>query len=1074
MKNLTISRVEAIKDSRLKGADNFAIDLTSSEIYVSTPANLYCLDKEEIVHTINWQNARKDAEVILLTARSFGQSQVVAVLSDGKVLVVENKNNVIELECTEISDKSTAAAAWSTDEQYLAICDNVHLVLLDSSLITVTERLLKFSENEQKNLPVNVGWGSELTQFRGSAGKIKPEEENKPENIENNSNRTVVEWRYDGAYVAVSYIPPNSPTRILTLFNKNCEVLSSMNVRNIHLAHSFAIKPNSNLICSSILKQNHDEIAFYEQNGETRNGYSVKWPKNSRRIIEKLSWNSTDERNSNTTNFTKISQTCHVDVGNFPCAILSYDSTNFILWKKVGASDVVQLIDGDNGKSIETIFEGKDIGWVGVNPITQNIEIATLNGMFFDARTKTKILEIDKFLSVQVIFVKSFRVILTDDACLYLNSEKIAHNVTSFLPREHQIIFIDFENKLRFLDIELGTIGEDIRDVEIGSELMACDARSANVVLQAPRGNLETIQPRRFVIAETRRLLDQEFYIPAFKWMKKHRIDLSYAIEYEKEKLANNCAKWLDNTVDSPLLEQLVVSCTEKFPKEGNVLCEAIHQIILGSEDLEQKTKLFPLLLTSLLRSDPPRIKDSLKAVIKHSELLIDRRDVFIRQSLHHISFFVPSKELFNCALSTYDLNLAQQVAEASNADPKEYLPVLNNLKKVKCPLEFKYRVDVVREAWVEVLDDLFILDSSESRGNDETWWKYALDIMQRETMQNQALMILKPSDKRYKDCCAIYAAELEKKLNWREAALFYEMAGYVEKTLKCWEMSRDVDGMANSARRLSVEPAKLKLAAIKMSATLKEARMYRECAKAQKLTGATQAQIISILCEGFEWEMALKEVDHIGVNEILKKAASTRQETITTELTRRKAEFDKYFARLQIVRENKLKKIEKFSAGEVEDFRDDISSISSISSRSSRASMASSVRKKKQVEKKKNSLKEGGEFEDSALLINLAEHYSWVEQIRKEISQLIPVLISVGLMYEGMALRISIQDFTEQLIKQKNAIWPEVLHVQHLPGPLHMLFDPNQEQSPIPMPPVFKLEPELVAPNPTFVPIYP
>lgn len=69
----------------------------------------------------------------------------------------------------------------------------------------------------------------------------------------------------------------------------------------------------------------------------------------------------------------------------------------------------------------------------------------------------------------------------------------------------------------------------------------------------------------------------------------------------------------------------------------------------------------------------------------------------FFRQWLHYVSFFVPEEALYNAALSTYDLVLAVQVgfilelltkrifqvAEVSNRDPKEYLPILNEIQKV-------------------------------------------------------------------------------------------------------------------------------------------------------------------------------------------------------------------------------------------------------------------------------------------------------------------------------------------------------------------------------------------------------
>uniref|UniRef100_A0A1I7U4T3 CHAT domain-containing protein n=1 Tax=Caenorhabditis tropicalis TaxID=1561998 RepID=A0A1I7U4T3_9PELO len=90
------------------------------------------------------------------------------------------------------------------------------------------------------------------------------------------------------------------------------------------------------------------------------------------------------------------------------------------------------------------------------------------------------------------------------------------------------------------------------------------------------------------------------------------------------------------------------------------------------------------------------------------------------------------------------------------------------------------------------------------------------------------------------------------------------------------------------------------------------------------------------------------------------------------------------------------------------------------------------------------------------------------------ELIQLIPVLMTVGHFPEALHLRTAYDEAASILQKAKLSIWPETLSIQHLPGPLYALFDPNQEPSPIPMPPVFRLEPELVAPPTSFPSVFP
>lgn len=142
----------------------------------------------------------------------------------------------MDLEIAELTDTTVSAAEWTADEQTLALADNQTLYLADSSLVPFAERYLNlnwdeqynynfnfrpliFSENERKSAPVNVGWGSESTQFRGSAGKLKPGEkiEKEKEQIEQHSRKTSVHWRWDGEIVAVSFYSSQNDTRNLTV-----------------------------------------------------------------------------------------------------------------------------------------------------------------------------------------------------------------------------------------------------------------------------------------------------------------------------------------------------------------------------------------------------------------------------------------------------------------------------------------------------------------------------------------------------------------------------------------------------------------------------------------------------------------------------------------------------------------------------------------------------------------------------------------------------------------------------------------------------------------------------------------
>ncbi len=62
--------------------------------------------------------------------------------------------------------------------------------------------------------------------------------------------------------------------------------------------------------------------------------------------------------------------------------------------------------------------------------------------------------------------------------------------------------------------------------------------------------------------------------------------------------------------------------------------------------------------------------------------------------------------ELYNIALGMYDYNLVLLVAEKSQKDPKEYLPFLNELRKL--PVDYqRYKIDVYLQRYDRALEHI-------------------------------------------------------------------------------------------------------------------------------------------------------------------------------------------------------------------------------------------------------------------------------------------------------------------------------------------------------------------------------
>lgn len=87
---------------------------------------------------------------------------------------------------------------------------------------------------------------------------------------------------------------------------------------------------------------------------------------------------------------------------------------------------------------------------------------------------------------------------------------------------------------------------ERCRSIERGSKLVSVIPSIFAVVLQAPRGNIETIFPRALVLAGIRTFIDQKKYRSAFLACRSQMVDLNILHDYAPEQFMENIALFID------------------------------------------------------------------------------------------------------------------------------------------------------------------------------------------------------------------------------------------------------------------------------------------------------------------------------------------------------------------------------------------------------------------------------------------------------------------------------------------------------------------------------------------------
>jgi elongator complex protein 1 len=67
-----------------------------------------------------------------------------------------------------------------------------------------------------------------------------------------------------------------------------------------------------------------------------------------------------------------------------------------------------------------------------------------------------------------------------------------------------------------------------------------------SIVLQMPRGNVETIFPRAMVVAGIRRLIDEKNYSRAFSYCRTQRVDMNILYDHQPDEFLASVPLFLD------------------------------------------------------------------------------------------------------------------------------------------------------------------------------------------------------------------------------------------------------------------------------------------------------------------------------------------------------------------------------------------------------------------------------------------------------------------------------------------------------------------------------------------------
>ncbi|XP_049765171.1 elongator complex protein 1 isoform X1 [Schistocerca cancellata] len=647
---------------------------------------------------------------------------------------------------------------------------------------------------------------------------------------------------------------------------------------------------------------------------------------------------------------------------------------------------------------------------------------------------------------------------LTNRGNLYVTSEAdrdpalVSSGITSVfvLPKfllmvtsQHTLCCVKLENFDCLLHAQHEKGG---RRVERGSRIVvAVDTR---VVLQMPRGNLETVTPRTLVLDVAARYLNAANYSSAFELFRKQRINLNLLFDHDPERFLSNIdtfvedlhnPSWLSLFLSELSSEDVVQtmyaasysggSTRKVFDDKVNLVCDKIREAIQKRDDAS--LYLFPV-LTSYVRKNN---KDDLACALKEAKA---SKHISVDEALKYLFYMVDVNEMYNIALGLYDFDLVTLVASKSTKDPKEYLPFLNELRRLE-PNYQKYTIDKYLKRYKSALSHI----SKCPEHFDE-----CLELIKTHRMYSEALQLFNKSNDLYCKVAEAYADYLIAEHKFHDAGIMYERSKKMEKALDAYQRSLDWQEASIVLSQLNYSESQEADFWRNMVKDLVSNRRYTDAACVLKDFLNDAEETVAVLTQGHYWCEAVrisyqsKRPDLLETH--VKPGILEHKDHIVHQLNNASKSFTTYKARLAAVREEKIKLKENFGDADEEinvhpenELFSDTSSIAASTLRTSRTDSKASTRSsrssknRRKQERKLLSLKEGSKHEDLALVQALHQQITICLNLKDEVGMLCKMLLRFGRDADAAALQHLLDSVLSEMQRSTDEIWSADLLLQ-------------------------------------------
>ncbi|KAG0165594.1 hypothetical protein DFQ28_008559 [Apophysomyces sp. BC1034] len=645
---------------------------------------------------------------------------------------------------------------------------------------------------------------------------------------------------------------------------------------------------------------------------------------------------------------------------------------------------------------------------------------------------------------------------LTERNRLYANDRLISSQCTSFFLRADWLVFTTTSHTARFIPLDISfedfKLSDDVPDandescrrVERGAKIVLATQLKPTLVLQMPRGNLETISPRAFVLAAIREDIKHCNYRSAFVACRRNRIDLNILYDENPNQFISSIERFVQDIPEVDYLNLFLSNLRnedttvtmyrrrkrdqqaqdeQRLGNKVNYICEAARNVLLK---LGRK-RYIQSILSTYVRSSPPDLESALLLLAEIKETSLTDAE----EALKYTIFLCDADRLYDVALGMYNFTLVLMVAQQAQKDPREYLPFLQELQKLEKYYQ-RFRIDDHLKRHEKALRDLSFAGDNHF---DEL-----IEYMQKHTLYLTALEEYANKPEQRQVILNVYGDYLVQTSAYEEAGIVFTMSGNFEKSLQAYRMAGSWREVFSLAKQMKYSNEDIHALAYDVIEYMKDKRRFHDAAIIANDYAQDIEESVDCLLKGSLWQEATR-MSHMHdrsdlIETHVKPGLIDGYSQLDEDIIEIMSQFNKQTSRLKELRERKpeptvvlpnddtLDNIDMFSDttsmySQFTRYTQATSRVSTVSSKSSR----NTSKRRKREDRKRARGKKGTVFEEEYLVSSLKRLFERVSNMQNDLGNILRALAPFGYVEEARA----IQERFEKLLKDFELASPTI-----------------------------------------------